>query len=329
MRIKKKIWMIIKWILVVIILIFLLGVVWNAICKKVDERKMQNAYGDSVQVNGKNMVVEIVGENHDGPPIILLPGLGEPSPILEFRPLASELSKKYEVITIEPFGYGLSDSTKRKRTIENIVEELHECVKNLGEEEYYLMGHSISGLYTLYWSQIYPDEIKGIIGIDPSVPQMTSKENNPFPISVQLLNQISAYTQKIANISGITRLLSMNDPKKVVYADFQYPYSEKEWEVFSMLTLDKGYNSTVMAEMKNLEKSMEAVENMKIPKEIPILQFVSKENCRTMLQWEQLHRDIIADKENGEVILLEGSHYLHFEQRLAIVQKTIQWIENR
>ena len=112
--------MIIKWILVVIILIFLLGVVWNAICKKVDERKMQNAYGDSVQVNGKNMVVEIVGENHDGPPIILLPGLGEPSPILEFRPLASELSKKYEVITIEPFGYGLSDSTKRKRTIENI-----------------------------------------------------------------------------------------------------------------------------------------------------------------------------------------------------------------
>ena len=42
---------------------------------------MQNAYGDSVQVNGKNMVVEIVGENHDGPPIILLPGLGEPSPI--------------------------------------------------------------------------------------------------------------------------------------------------------------------------------------------------------------------------------------------------------
>ena len=158
---------------------------------------------------------------------------------------------------------------------------------------------------------------------------MTSKENNPFPISVQLLNQISAYTQKIANISGITRLLSMNDPKKVVYADFQYPYSEKEWEVFSMLTLDKGYNSTVMAEMKNLEKSMEAVENMKIPKEIPILQFVSKENCRTMPQWEQLHRDIIADKENGEVILLEGSHYLHFEQRSAIVQKTIQWIENR
>ena len=58
--------------------------------------------------------------------------------------------KKYEVITIEPFGYGLSDSTKRKRTIENIVEELHECVKNLGEEEYYLMGHSDIWVMILY-----------------------------------------------------------------------------------------------------------------------------------------------------------------------------------
>lgn len=329
MGIKKKIWKVMKWILIVISLLILVGIVWNAICKKIDEGKIQNAYGDSVPIKGKRMVVEIVGEEHVGPSIILLPGLGETSPVLEFRPLASELSKKYKVITIEPFGYGLSDGTKRERTIENIVEELHECVKSLGEEEYYLMGHSISGIYSLYWSQIYPDEIKGIIGIDPSVPKMTSKENNPFPVSVQLLNQISAYTQKIVNITGVTRLLSINNPKKVVYADPQYPYSEREWEVFRILTLDKGYNSTVMAEMKNLDKNMERVENMKVPKEIPILQFVSKENCRTMPKWEQLHRDIIENKENGKVILLEGSHYLHFEQKKEIVEETIQWIENR
>jgi len=48
-----------------------------------------------------------------------------------------------------------------------------------------------------------------------------------------------------------------------------------------------------------------------------------------MPQWEQLHRDIIADKENGKVILLEGSHYLHFEQKKAIVERTTQWIDNR
>ena len=256
MKRKKKIWIIIKWIIGITIIFILLGIIWNTICKKIDEYKIKDAYGNSVQIDGKSMVVEIAGAEHDGPPIILLPGLGEPSPILEFKPLASELAKKYKVITIEPFGYG-------------------------------------------------------------------------FPVSVQLLNQISAYTQKIVNITGITRLLSINNPKKVVYADPQYLYSEKEWEVFRILTLDKGYNATVMTEMKNLEKNMDVVEDMKIPREIPILEFVSKENCKTMPQWEQLHRDIIADKENGKVILLEGSHYLHFEQKKAIVERTTQWIDNR
>lgn len=66
---------------------------------------------------------------------------------------------------------------------------------------------------------------------------------------------------------------------------------------------------------------MEVVEDMKIPREIPILEFVSKENCKTMPQWEQLHRDIIADKENGKIILLEGSHYLHFEQKKAMLKE--------
>ena len=81
--------------------------------------------------------------------------------------------------------------------------------------------------------------------------------------------------------------------------------------------------------MGNLDKNMAIGENMKVPKEIPILQFVSKENCRTMPKWEQLHMDIVEDKENGKVILLEGSHYLQFEQKKKIVEETIQWIENR
>ena len=48
-----------------------------------------------------------------------------------------------------------------------------------------------------------------------------------------------------------------------------------------------------------------------------------------MPKWEQLHMDIVEDKENGKVILLEGSHYLQFEQKKKIVEETIQWIENR
>lgn len=63
--------------------------------------KVKDAYGKSVEVAGKNMVVDIKGEENETT-IILLPGWGSPSPVLEFLPLAEQLSEEYRVVTIEP-----------------------------------------------------------------------------------------------------------------------------------------------------------------------------------------------------------------------------------
>ena len=79
---------------------------------------------------------------------------------------------------MEPFGYGLSDQVDTERSIENIIEELHTCLEEIGVHQYYLMAHSISGLYSLYYANTYPEEIHGFIGIDSSVPKQN--ENEPF-----------------------------------------------------------------------------------------------------------------------------------------------------
>lgn len=169
---RKIIFKVIKWILLVLILILAVIVVWNYACKRNEAGKVKDAYGQSVEVAGKNMVVDINGEENETT-IILLPGWGSPSPVLEFLPLAEQLSKEYIVITIEPFGYGLSDVAGTERNIDTIVEELHECVKELDYNQYYLMAHSLSGLYSLYWANVYPQEVQGFIGIDPSVPKQS------------------------------------------------------------------------------------------------------------------------------------------------------------
>ena len=130
-----------------------MGITWNYFCKKREIPKIQAAYGNAVKVNGKKMTVEIAGlQAEESPVIVLLPGLGSPSPVLEFRPLAEKLGKTYKVITVEPFGYGLSDPADTERSIENIVEELHACLEEIGVHRYYLMAHSISGLYSLYYA---------------------------------------------------------------------------------------------------------------------------------------------------------------------------------
>lgn len=321
---RRKIKKILKWLLIILAAIIILGIIINTICRLLNKSKLQDAYGQEVTVDGRSMRVDVKGEASN-PVIVLLPGLGCASPVLEMEPLATALSRNYRVVTIEPFGYGLSDPAGQERTIENVVQELHACVEALGYEEYYLMGHSLGGLYSLYWANQYPEEVQGFVGIDPSVPGMNDEQ--PFPISITALNKISAYLSKIMNGVGLTRLMSAGHPENAIYADLTYPYTEQELEIYRLLSVDNAYNKTVMNEMKYLDANVEAVRGMRFPDEMPVLLFVSGSNCDLMSTWEQLHRDVLPENGRGEVIRLEGDHYLHFEFLDQIVEYVKKWIE--
>ena len=270
------------------------------------------------------MTVDIKGEDNETT-IILLPSWGSPSPILEFLPLAEELSEDFWVITIEPFGYGLSDKVGTEREISVIVEELHECTQKLGCDQYYLMAHSLSGLYSLYWANAYPQEVQGVIGIDPSVPKQSDVE--PLPIKMVTLNKLSAYFQKTVSVLGITRILSIGNPENAIYADSSYPYSERELDVFRILSMDFAYNKDIMNELNHMEDSLESVRDMKFPETIPVLQFVSGDNCELLETWETLHREVITETDKSEVLRLDGGHYLHFGKKQEVVEKVKEWLQ--
>ena len=320
---RRNILKIIKWILLIIIFIIIVLSIWNLICKEKEQSEIQSAYGRPLEVMGKNMIVDVKGEEN-ATTIILLPGWGSPSPVLEFLPLTDILSERFRIITIEPFGYGLSNESGTERKLDIIVEELHECTKQLGCDQYYLMAHSLSGLYSLYWANMYPQEVQGFIGIDSSVPKQSDEE--PFPISMVALNKLSAYLQKAKNVTGITRLQSISHPEKAIYADLSYEYTEEELETYRILSMDHIYNKDVMNEMANLEETLEIVRDMKFPEDMPVLQFVSSSNCEIMDSWEPLHRAVITESEKSKVIRLDGGHYLHFERQDEIVENVNEWI---
>lgn len=320
---RKKVLRIMKWIFLILLGVAAALMVWNFFCKKAEQSKIEAAYGKAIEVKGHSMVVDVKGEENETT-IILLPGWGSASPVLEFLPLAEELSEDFRVITIEPFGYGLSDRIGTEREISVVVEELHECTQKLGCDQYYLMPHSLSGLYSLYWANTYPQEVKGFIGIDPSVPKQSDEE--PLPISMAALNKLSAYFQKTVNVLGVTRLLSIEHPENAIYADTVYPYSDRGLEVFRILSMDYAYSKDIMNEIKHMEDSLESVRDMKFPETVPVLQFVSEDNCELLKTWELLHREVITETDMSEVVRLEGGHYLHFERKQELVEKVREWV---
>ena len=155
------------------------------------EKRQHPTIGTTVTVNGKHMSLSILGDGDHT--IVLLPGLGTAAPILDFMPLATELSKTNRVVIVEPFGYGWSDITNDERTLENEVEEIRSALTEANiNGPYVLMPHSISGLHAIYYANTYPDEIEGIIGIDCTLPTMVDYFNEETPAKMlPLMGQLA------------------------------------------------------------------------------------------------------------------------------------------
>ena len=64
---------------------------------------------------------------------------------------------------------GKSDSSRLKRTIPNMVTELKSILKHENiNPPFILVGHSLGGYITRYFSSQFPDDVKGLLLLDPT-----------------------------------------------------------------------------------------------------------------------------------------------------------------
>jgi len=280
-------------------------------------------YGKKVNVNGHTMNYEIFGENNS-PTIVYLPGCNTLAPACEFKPYAEELSEKYRVVVIEPFGYGLSDIIDDERTIENITLELHTAIKAIGLDKYYLMAHSIGGLYSLYISNQYPDEVLGFIGIDPTVPnqQEVAKQWN---LPLQTVFKIF-----MCMIRGFDQLKLMDrmekdDPYKQLPILKDYNYSKEELEALRICKR-RNNNKTIYNEICSLEDNLQKVVDMKFPENVPVLNLIAFDKGKHNELWKKLHEDVITETVRSKVVVLEGTHMLHFDNKKEFIKQVKEWI---
>jgi len=315
---KQKIFRVLKIIISSILTILLLYVLISVVCSLWESHKYNSYnYGQKVNVNGHQMVVSITGENNNST-IVFLTGFGSASPVLHYKPLSDALSDKYRVVVMEPFGYGLSDITESERTIQNIVTELHQAVQQLGFSNYYLMAHSIGGMYSLYWSNQYPKEILGFIGFDGSLPNESLKEAD-IEKAVSSLKKISLY-----NTLGYQRVMGFFNKKFAfipLYSSFNY--TNEEYDMFQTISIKRSFNDNMINEYSHSLENLNVIKPMKFPAEIPVLQFLSSEIVSSTPGWKENHIAVGSQSKSNEVIILEGTHIYFFADNIKEVSNKI------
>lgn len=310
-------------VLLIIIISLLTAVAISTIANNVLKAIEQNEYkapGKLVEVNGEKM--DVYSQGHGKKTIVLLSGFGTSSPVTDFAPLVNKLSDTYTVVVVENFGYGWSDITKKPRTVDNIVDETRTALNEAGfKPPYILMPHSISGIYSLYYANKYPDEVEAVIGIDITTP---SEENE--------VSGKASPLQELQDFTGFTRIVTELDPSSVTPVAPKGTYTAEQLKIIKLMNSWHGNNISLINEYNSIKENMGKVKDMTFPQKIPVLVFASTGNIDN---YKKIGKDrvamitkLIGNSDNRKYEILQGQHYLQWTCSAQMAEDTEKFLNS-
>jgi pimeloyl-ACP methyl ester carboxylesterase len=157
---------IVAWLLGITLLAALLGAVYQTLGTRRDG-KVYPRPGRLVDIGSHRL--HLLESGHGSPTILLEAGLM--STVLSWSELQRELSRSFRVVSYDRAGLGWSDLGPMPRTADRIVDELHAMLERAAiPAPYVLVGHSFGGLTMPLFAARYPEEVAGMVLLDPVAP---------------------------------------------------------------------------------------------------------------------------------------------------------------
>ena len=147
-----------------------------------------------VEVGAHKMFVNCTGKT-PGPTVILEAGTGDSSEV--WSAVQTEVEKFADVCSYDRLGLGRSDRLAVAHTADEIVVDLHGLLHAAAiPEPYVLVAHSVGGIYTRKYADLYPAEVAGIVLVDSAheeqftrvaqlSPEWAKRISSQFPVEEQ------------------------------------------------------------------------------------------------------------------------------------------------
>ena len=155
------------WLLLAIAAVPAVGMIYQWIGALNDRRRFLGL-GRMVDVgNGRRMYVSDMGrEMRDGPTVIFESGIAATSQ--NWLRVQEVVAAYARAVSYDRSGLGWSSPSDSERTPSNIARELRDMLRHAKiPGPYVLVGHSFGGLVVQRYAAEYPDEVLGVILVDP------------------------------------------------------------------------------------------------------------------------------------------------------------------
>jgi pimeloyl-ACP methyl ester carboxylesterase len=150
-------------ILAVLLILILAGWIYEPLAEAADAQAYPPP-GKMVDVGGYRLHIKCSGSG--SPTVVIESGWGDMS--ASWGWVQPEVAKTTRICTYDRAGMGWSEVSPQPRTARVFAKELHTLLVKANEPgPYVLVGHSMGGYTVRVYAQDYPQEVAGVVFIDP------------------------------------------------------------------------------------------------------------------------------------------------------------------
>jgi pimeloyl-ACP methyl ester carboxylesterase len=184
----------------VLTVLALLGVTLQAVAERRDAAA-HPAPGEHVELpDGRRLHLQVSGEEHGGPTVVLEAGAGGFSSAWAW--IQPAVAEHATVVAYDRAGLGWSDDSDGGPDAEAVIDDLRSALTARAlPGPYVLAGHSLGGHYVRAFAAAHPDEIAGVVLVDPSHEHQSALTGSPEDHAGMFL------ALRAASTLGLTRLL--------------------------------------------------------------------------------------------------------------------------
>jgi len=316
-----------------VVLAVLVGIAYQAIGSARDNRRFPPP-GQMVDVGGYCLHIHSMGEG--SPTVVFQSALG--GSFLSWALVRSDVAKFTRACSYDRAGLGWSDADPMPRTAQRIVKELHTLLTNARMKgPYVLVGHSFGGLTARLYAAQYPEEVVGMVLVDPAHPsqwlQMTEEQRKRLETGARLSRRggilarlgiarltaflVGAGALRIARFS--VSLVSggvLNQRAERLLAPLKKLPSEL-WPILRAIWVQPKFFEALASEMECLPESAAQVAATGDYGDVPLV-VLSAGNPTTAQMME--HEAVARLSSNGKLIVVPNSgHWIQFDQPQFVI----------
>jgi pimeloyl-ACP methyl ester carboxylesterase len=243
------------------------------------------------------------------PTIFFLNGFSLLSTYLTFQELIAKIENAANVVAIDFLGYGFSQITQSKRTIENISKELGEAIESFDFSDGYIFAYSSGGIYAMHYLCNNDHKIKGLFGMEPTVYS---------PVIEIELNERAKQFRTSANWVNTFDEQRKIQAIKLLSKRFDFKLSN-EWPK-NLIT--KMFNKNQVDESDRMAENISSIQHFHIPDVVEVTLFV-----RFELESKYLQSNYMNDNNNSKIRSYSGKHNLLIDNLDLIYNDVIKVIE--